>query len=416
MATQSAKEATGEGIKAYGLSHKEIIQLARKMYSSGAANAQPLFLAGPPGAGKTDSVKKLAELLFQDVVANRGSRSDLASLTVTKRKKTSAADPTEVTVYANDVCEFPCIVISAPLLDPIDVKGVPAIDLERQVAYWIKPYFLPKKGPGLILIDDITAASKSVVASLLMLVQHRRVLEYVLPDDIMIIAAGNRVEDASDCNQLSAAMRSRMTHINFVPDFDEWVEWAFAHDIHPSVIGFLRWKGGDQYFNTKESELHDGPFPCPRTWEHASNIIGLKMPRKIMREAIMGCVGLAAGNEYMMYSDMYQELPKIEDIMKSPEDAPVPKTMDGLYAVATAVAAQAKHDQHHKSIIKYAMRLPEEFQILTIGDAIRQNYAIVLAGDRLKDGKIDYAGYITEFVKKHERVLTNHKKLSKDNS
>lgn len=394
----AAKES---GIQALGLTHREFLHLAKKMYLSGAAKAQPLMVHGPPGIGKTDTVKQLAQELAQDVF----STSKLV-------KKTVKRDGPEITTLKSDKGEFFCTVISAPLLEPTDIKGVPAIDLEKKLAYWIEPYFLPKKGRGIILIDDITAATRSVVSSLLMLLQHRRILQYELPEDVMVMAAGNRVEDLSYCDQLSAAMRSRMTHVDLVPDFEEWVDWAYKHEIHTNIIGFLRIHGGSKYFRTTAQEMSDRSYPCPRTWAHASNLMNLGLPHKILREALMGSVGVAAGNEIMMYRELCEELPKIEEILRHPETAMVPEKADALYAVACAVAEQAKHNEHHRSIVRYAMRMPAEFQVITIGDAIRVNYDIVISGDKMADGKIDYCGYMAEFVKKHEKVLLSHRKYA----
>lgn len=376
---------SGEGIKPYGLSSKEIISLAEKIYKAGN-KMQPLMLHGPPGIGKTGSVKKLAEVLFGAEIRHI---KEPGGPEILKRETGT------------------CIIISAPLLEPTDVKGIPAIDRKKQLAYWIKPYFLPESGSGIIFIDDLTATSKSVVASLLMLIQERRVLQYVVPDGFMIIAAGNRVEDNSFCDELSAAMRSRMTHIDFVPNFEEWIEWAYKANIHESVISFLKFKSGTSYFHTTSREMTDTAFPCPRTWEYASNFVKLDLPDKILREAVMGCVGVAAGNEFMTYRKIYEKLPDIDEIMKNPKTAIVPQSPDALHAVVTSVAARAADYKHHKAIIDYATRLPEEFQVLLLMDAISVNIGIMAAGPTGPDGKVkegQQGMYMKEFAAKHAKL------------
>lgn len=374
-----------------GLSSSEIITLAKKMYKQGGL--QPLMIHGPPGIGKTETVRKLANELF-------GNGKEIR-----KKKGGLEVIGSEENVY--------CIIISAPLLEPTDVKGLPVPDLENKIAYWIEPFFLPKKGPGIIFIDDLTAAPRSVVASLLMLIQHRRVLQYTLPDDVMIMTAGNRVEDNSYCDNLSAAMRSRMTHINLVPDFDEWVKWAVENEIHPSVISFLRWRKGSLYFSTSEEEMAELAFPCPRTWEHVSNLMKLDLPQKILRESVLGTIGVPAGNEFLIYTKMCNEkLPRVEDVLNDPENAPIPKNLDLLFSLMQSLAFQAKYDKYHKAIVKYAMRLADEYQVILMTDVLRTNMGIVANGDKLEDGTIDISGYVNEFFTKHRKIIECYAKNS----
>lgn len=397
MQKNNSENTVEGGIQRHGLSVKQFKTLAEQMYTSGIGFNQTLMLHGPPGVGKTDAVKELAEDLFHRVFPNIKE--------VRKTVHKMQAEP-EVVSFEGDGenNKFSCIIISAPLMEPTDIKGIPVPDLEAKLAYWLEPYFLPKKGPGIILIDDLTAAPKSVVASLLTLVQHRRVQKYKLPDDIMVIVAGNRVEDQSYCDQLSAAMRSRMVHINLVPNLDEWVDWGLKNDLHHSVIAFLKQHSGTKYFHTTTQEMSDTAFACPRTWHFASNIMKLELPYEIKREAIMGCVGIAAGNEFLLYQQIYEKLPTIEEILKNPMGAIVPKTPDALHAISMALAVQVKDEKNFLPVIKYTMRLTDEFRLITIQSAAKVNWDFILSGPKDANGKIQYGEYLKEFAQKYEKI------------
>ena len=161
------------------------------------ATRWPVFLWGPPGAGKSSVVRQVA--------ADEG---------------------------------LPVVDIRASLLDPTDLRGIPAV--ENGKAIWCPPSFLPtvKDGPGGVLFfDELSAAPPLVQASLYQLVLDRRVGEYVLPDGWRIIAAGNRQEDKSIVFRMPAALANRFVHLDFEVDYDDWRTWAVGRGIHPLVIG-----------------------------------------------------------------------------------------------------------------------------------------------------------------------------------
>ena len=85
--------------------------------------SQGVFLWGPPGVGKSDLVKQIA-----------------------MEKKINLVD------------------IRLPLLDPIDLRGLPIVDNEKGIAKWLPPDFLPKKDsePGILFLDEINAAAPSI--------------------------------------------------------------------------------------------------------------------------------------------------------------------------------------------------------------------------------------------------------------
>ena len=113
----------------------------------------PVFVWGPPGAGKSSIVQHVAQAERMRVID-----------------------------------------IRAPLLDPTDLRGIPTVS--DGSARWCPPSFLPSEPePGILFFDELNAAPAMVQASLYQLTLDRRVGEYVLPEGWRIVAAGNRAED-----------------------------------------------------------------------------------------------------------------------------------------------------------------------------------------------------------------------------
>src|SRR5690349_20035546 len=158
----------------------------------------PVFLWGPPGVGKSSIVRQSA--------LARG---------------------------------VPLIDVRASLLDPTDLRGIPAVVDGRAV--WCPPSFLPGPDdpPGVLFFDELNAAPPLVQASLYQLTLDRRVGEYVLPPGWWMLAAGNRAEDRSVTFRMPAALANRFIHLDFEADFEDWRAWAGGAGINPLVVGFL---------------------------------------------------------------------------------------------------------------------------------------------------------------------------------
>lgn len=74
-----------------------------------------------------------------------------------------------------------------------------------------------KGGKTLLFLDEITTANEFVQAALLHLVFERACKDEKLPDDTLIVAAGNYAQNLSSSMQLLAPMMNRFAIVNLVP-------------------------------------------------------------------------------------------------------------------------------------------------------------------------------------------------------
>src|SRR6516164_2556822 len=84
---------------------------------------------------------------------------------------------------------FEFLDVRAVQLDPVDLRGLPRIAADQ--TEWVPPRFLPTSGKGILFLDELTSAPQMTQASCYQLVLDRRLGEYQLPDDWVVIAAGN---------------------------------------------------------------------------------------------------------------------------------------------------------------------------------------------------------------------------------
>ena len=292
------------------------------------AARQPVFVWGPPGVGKSSVIAQLAKAL------NLSLRD-----------------------------------IRALLLDPVDLRGLPYVAEGR--SKWAVPEFLPADGAGILFLDELNAAPAMVQAAFYQLVLDRRLGEYMLPDDWVIIAAGNRDGDRAHTNRMPTPLRNRFVHLDFEVDSEEWSEWAIGAGIRPEVIAFIRFR--PQLLSAFDRDAN--AFPSPRSWEFVSRILDSCPDPSVEHEMFAGTVGTGAATEFSGFLRMFRELPNIDAILLNPSGEPVPDSPAAQYAVASALAHRAS-DTNFDRICLYLDRMPTEFRVLSVRDATLRDQAI----------------------------------------
>ncbi|MFM7051187.1 MAG: ATP-binding protein [Planctomycetota bacterium] len=292
----------------------------------------PAFIWGPPGVGKSAIVAQLA--------ADRG---------------------------------LAVVDIRAPLLDPTDLRGIPAVVGDR--AEWFAPAFLPREGsaPGVLFFDELNAAPPIVQASLYQLVLDRRIGEYRLPDGWHIVAAGNREEDRSVVFRMPDALANRFVHLEFAPSFDDWRAWAVGRSLNPAVVSFL---------SLRRELLHkpgggDRAFPTPRSWEMAADILDAYGADPRAEEAIAGAVGKAAAIELQEFRNSSIDAAELEALFAAPDGHPLPQKVSSLYVIVNNIARSAREERTRAIAGRLLGRLPVEFATVLAKDLLKQFPAFV---------------------------------------
>lgn len=295
-------------------------------------NIPSVMLWGAPGVGKSQAIRQIGEKIEEET-GKRVSITDVRLL----------------------------------LFNPIDIRGIPVANEDRTLSVWLKPKIFQMDESddivNILFLDEISAAPQSVQAAAYQITLDRVVGEHRLPDNCIVIAAGNRVTDKSVAYKMPKALANRLMHIEIEGNFESWRRWAVANGINDKVLGYLSFRNDRLFgFDTSNDDL---AFPTPRSWEMVSNILnetdGELMPVYPM---IMGLIGSGVAMEFRSWCKNYEALPDIEDIFMGKCIA-VPERPDVMYALVSSMTAYASEHKYDINLIgnslEYARRLPADF-------------------------------------------------------
>jgi hypothetical protein len=281
--------------------------------------------------------------------------------------------------------------VRAGQLDPVDLRGLPRIASHQ--TEWAPPKFLPTSGKGILFLDELTSAPQMTQAACYQLVLDRRLGEYILPDEWVVIAAGNPASERGVHFSMPRPLRNRFVHLNLEPDLDDWSKWAIKAAVRPEIIAFLRFK--PELLHTADTTSDANAWPTPRSWEMASNVLcGIARKRNTAflsgtsdfeAQLLDGTVGPAATAELIAFLRLFRQLPSIDEILLNPETAPLPTETSAQIAIATALG-RAMSDNSIAKALKYLGRMPTEMRVMAVRDAAARDTAITHTSEFVRFG------------------------------
>ena len=323
----------------------KLVSLLGNSYSTLINDDKPItafpsvMLWGQPGVGKSQAVRQIAKLI---------------------------EEKTNKRVYVTDVRLL--------LFNPIDLRGIPVADAQHKLAIWLKPKIFDMARDenviNILLLDEISAAPQSVQAAAYQITLDRKVGEHVLPNNCIVIAAGNRITDKSVAYKMPKALANRLLHFNIEAKFKSWKAWAIRSDIHPMVVGFLNFK--NDALNKFDPDREDLAFATPRSWEMVSNLLNnISDDINEVYPLIRGLIGTGVASEFRTFANLYHRIPDIKEIFEGgiydiPDDPSV------IYALCSAMVSYVKNNQDDlrgiANSIDYMRHMPRDFAIMLIQD------------------------------------------------
>ena len=278
---------------------------ARKSLLKAFKVQRPLFLWGPPGIGKSELVE--------------GITTELGGLMIDLR---------------------------LGQMEPTDIRGIPFYNKDIGKMDWAPPVELPDEETAgqypvvVLFLDELNSAAPSVQSAAYQLILNRRIGKYKLPDNVVMVAAGNRESDKGVTYRMPTPLANRFIHQEMKVDFPSWQEWAVGHKIHKDVVGYLSFAKQDLYdFDAKSSSR---AFATPRSWSFVSEMLEDEGDDETLTNLIAGTIGEGLAVKFMSHRKIAGRMPKPEDILSGKVTDLQVKEVSAMYSLVISMCYELK--------------------------------------------------------------------------
>jgi hypothetical protein len=212
---------------------------------------------------------------------------------------------------------------------------------------WAPPSELPdaeiaaQHGKIILFLDELNSAAPAVQAAAYQLILNRRVGTYQLPDNVAIVAAGNRETDKGVTYRMPAPLANRFVHLELAVDWDDYFEWATENKVHKDVVGFLTFSKKDLYdFDPKSSSR---AFATPRSWSFVSELLtDDDTDTDTLTDLVSGAIGEGLAIKFMAHRKIASKLPDPSDILKGKVKKMESKEISAMYSLTVSLCYELK--------------------------------------------------------------------------
>jgi len=278
---------------------------ARKSLLKAFNVKRPLFLWGPPGIGKSELVEGIA--------------NDLGGLMIDLR---------------------------LGQMEPTDIRGIPFYNKDIGKMDWAPPVELPDEETAsqypivVLFLDELNSAAPSVQSAAYQLILNRRIGKYRLPDNVVMVAAGNRESDKGVTYRMPTPLANRFIHQEMKVDFPSWQEWAVNNRIHKDVVGYLSFAKQDLYdFDAKSASR---AFATPRSWTFVSQLLDDNVDDETLTNLIAGTVGEGLAVKFMSHRKIAGKMPNPADILSGKVKDLNVKEVSAMYSLVISMCYELK--------------------------------------------------------------------------
>jgi len=270
------------------------------------------------------------------------------------------------------------LILSHPVCsDPTDFKGYPFPVKGEGYADFL-PFgdllaLIQADGLTIMFFDDLGQARPATQASLMQLILGGRINgKTINRDQVVFVGATNRAEDLAGVSHILEPVKSRFIIVEMDVDLDDWCRWALdkKNGIPAELVAFIRFRPELLHQFQPSREIKNSP--CPRSVAKCGQIMTAGYPEDTWHELFTGCCGEGFATELMGFLKIFRSLPDPGYVISQPDKVDIPDDPATLYALTGSVAAQA-NEENFDNVVKFADRLPDEFNVRLVIDSLSRN-------------------------------------------
>lgn len=234
---------------------------------------------------------------------------------------------------------------------------------------------------GIVFLDEFGQGDGDTKKSAAELFLNRQIGPHRLHDGIAVIAASNGKGDRSGVTKDFDFVINRRMEIEITDDLASWIDWATNAGVMPLSIAFAQ-QNPQIVFSPGVPEKQ-GPWTTPRSLVMADRILQTKAKRNngeiptdpATMEAMQGILGAGAA-QYFAFVKLELEMPKYDEIVKSPAKCRLPTKPDAQMLVAYNLAHRVLL-KDAGPVVEYMERMPKEFAVTFATTACKKQPGLV---------------------------------------
>jgi len=231
---QEAKDEIKNGMKGY------LLKDETGAYRYKETARMPFYLEGPPGIGKTEIVRQIAEELgigFVSFSITHHTRNTLLGLPV---------------IVEEETCKY----------TEYTMSEIIAKLIQAQKAGFAE---------GILLLDEFNCASETIFPMMLAMLQTRNIGQYKIPEGWNLVLCGNPPEYNKSARSFDAVILDRVRRMKLQMETKEFLKYAEKQKMHPLILKYL----GLNKYNTYQCQntgTREDVVTC-RGWENLSHAL-----------------------------------------------------------------------------------------------------------------------------------------------
>ena len=329
----------------------------------------------------------------------------------------------EVIQQIADELGFRVVDLRLAQMSEVEIGGLIYPNEDKTYTNWLRPNWFPtgKEGkPTLLLLDELTSAPKRIQVAAYQLVLDRRIGQHVLPDDCVIIALGNREEDAGVYVELAAPLANRFEIYNIEVDANVWLEdYALKYvdkngrGVNPLVTTYVR--EHPSMLHTQSEDSEEMTFATPRSWARVSQTLNAANNdiNPIVKRKIMASIGEDLGSQFTVYAEKYASNTIVRDVIAGKNAQIVKDRSDMLYIVDAFTSSLTELARKDKIVAaevcnrmsKYAHTFPSELETMCNTQLYAVDQEVTNNAMRMLNGEDLFANTLQQNKKTEEDLL-----------